>query len=216
MSIDISFFLMITILPFISGPIIFVISIIPVVGLILNLGSLRGKGSLKGIFWGFVTSFTLFRLLISSFVKMSEISLANLQIIGIIFLIFMALLMVNPPWQRLESGFKRGFAYSALLGFVWSFWVGISKAVFSDDFDPKQITFLVAYITFMSCLLPGFILVLTTFVLSKLPTMQRFLAAVTIVIAVLLLFHVVEVAPREGLKPKEPPPKTLKEIFNLK
>lgn len=112
--------------------------------------------------------------------------------------------------------------YSTFLGFIWSFWVGLSKAVFADYYEPKWIGFLEIYLTFLSCILPGIILVCTNIILSKvypdkyIPEIERILGYVTLGMALLLTFHIVKIrTPREGLKPEEPPFIPLHEIFHL-
>lgn len=208
---DVGELILLIYLPLIFGGIIFLTDyIVPVIGLILGLGVYRG--SVWQIFFGFLLSFSIFRMALSLLIKVEEIPIETVHTIGswLLLLIGLLLIFLKP----------RAWVYAVLLGFIWSFWVGLSKAVFADYYEPKWIESLEVYLTLMSSLLPAIILAAIGFILSKLyPAaypIEKGAGIVSVVIALLMLFHVVTIkSPREGLRPKEPPPQTLKEIFNL-
>lgn len=222
---DIDDLIALTLLPLLFGPIIFWIYILPVISVVLGIGTIREKGSLWGIFFGFIVSFTFFRMFISLIVKVSEISFDTLQYVGIFFLFLFGMMMMIPQfsfWNKVENGFEKGAIYSALLGFIWSFWVGLTKAVFADYYEPEWIGFLEIYLTLISSILPGIILVGISFILSKLypsayiAKIEKVLGFLTLIIAVLLIFHIFKITAREELRPKQPPPVPLRELFHLK
>lgn len=226
MSDYIDFFIIVTLFPLLFGPIIFLTdSILPVTPLLLGLGLFQGKDSLKGIVVGFLISFTVFRILISLLVKITEISSNTLQDIGLFFLAVVGIMLLFPaysPWNLAKGDFLKGALYSAILGFIWSFWVGLSKAVISDYYEPEWIGFPEIYLTIVSSILPCLILMGISFVLSRIYPLNfgawisRVLGVATLLLALCMALNVVVIkTPREGLKPKSPPPKKLYEIFNL-
>lgn len=224
---DIDDFIFSSILPLISGPIIFLTDTLwPVIPSLLGIGIIQGKGGLWGLFSGFIISFTFFRLFISLIVKLGQISSSTVQYAGFFFLLLFGMIMIFPqiaPWKRVENNFTKGAIYTAFLGFIWAFWVGLSKAVFADYYEPKWIGFFEIYFAFLSSLLPGVIIVCMNLILSKIypsksiGTIERILGVFTLCLAMLLIFGFIKIkTPREELKPEEPPPVPLHEIFHLK
>lgn len=219
------FIVVVTVFPLIFGPIIFLSSsFLPIISLVLGLGTIRGKGSLWGLLISFVLSFTFFRLCMSLFVKIADISFETFQYGGIFFLTLFGLMMIFPKyslWNHMDTGFKKGAVYGALLGFVWSFWVGLFKDVPSDYYEPKWIGPVEIYMAFVSSIVPGIILMAVSYFLSKfyplkyLGKIEKVLGCLTLLMGVILAFHGITISPREGLKPYEPPPVQLHEIFHL-
>lgn len=216
-------FFIATFFPLIFGLVIFVTnSILPVISFIFGLGTIRGKRSLWGLFLSFVVSFTFFRILLSVIVKETEISFNTLQDGGIFFLTLFGMMWILPQfslWHRVEDDFQKGIVYGGLLGFLWSFWVGLFKAIPSDYYEPKWIGFLEIYLTLISSIGPGILLVGIGFILSKLypnqhiRTIEKGLGFLALLISVLLMLHILTITPREGLKPKEPAPIPLYKLF---
>lgn len=224
---DLDLYLMGTIFALMFGAIIFITdSILPVLSIILSVGTVRGEKSGWGIFTGFIFSFAFFRIILSLLVKATEISFETLQYVGIFVLILYGLLMIFPqysPWKISESGFKNGVDYGVILGFIWSFWVGLFNILFTDDFNIREVDVFVVYTTFLSCVPPGLILVALNYILSKLYPSQydkkidKVLGCLTILTALLIAFHVINITPRVGLKVEDrSPPVKLHELFNLK
>ena len=156
-------------------------------------------------FISFVVSFTLFRIVLSL--------VTITTYIGIFFLILFGVLLALHV-------LRSGLFYGAALGFVWSFWVGLYKGLPVDYYEPKTIGLIEVYITLNSSIGVGIVLGVVGFILTKLyparymNKIETVLGLLTILVAILCLF--VPVLPREGLKPEEPSPKTLREIFNLR
>lgn len=223
---DVTFILMITLLPFLSGPYIFLMDMVyPVIPLILGLGMFKKPGSFKGVFFGFVLSFTFFRMLICLIVKISEMQAHTLQSIGAAFLILSGALMISlkfSPWNWTENGFKQSALYSSLLGFLFAFWVGLSKAVFTDYYEPEWVGPIEIYLAIVSSLLPGLLLACFGWGLAKIypadykGIIQKLIGLLTIFVGVLILFHGITIrTTREELKPKPGPRVQLHELFDL-
>lgn len=208
MSIDLQIFLIATIFPLMFGAIIMITSIAPVAAPIFGFGLFQDQ---KGMFLGFILSFSFFRILISGVVKLFEMPLSLLEYIGIFFLILFGLLMIRYSWKAIP--------YSICLGFIWAFWVGLFKDLPGDDNTIRRIDLFVIYTTSLSSIVPGIALSIIGWILSKIyPTkyrvqIQKVLGYLTVITAILLLFHLLPVAPRQGIKPAEPPPVPLHKLF---
>ncbi len=223
---DITFILMVTILPFLSGPYIFLMdTVYPVIPLILGLGMFKKQGSFPGVFLGFVFSFSIFRMLICLLVKITEMQPGTLQSTGAFFLFLSGAALLFPgftPWNWTENGFKQSAIYSSLLGFLWAFWVGLSKAVFTDYYEPEWVGPIEIYLSFMSSLFPGIILACIGWTLAKIypadykDIIQKIIGLLTILVGVMIMFHGITIrTTREELKPKPGPRVQLHELFQL-
>lgn len=189
------------IFPLAYGSVIFVSDpLIPVVAIILAISIFREKASGWVIFLSFVASFTVFRILISYAVEIMGISLETLQYVGLFFLTLFGLMMIFPQyalWNKVENPSLKGSIYTILLGFIWSFWVGIFHDFPTDYYEPK---WLVLFSTLFSSIAPGIILVLLANYLPSAPYIQvkRTYGIATIIIAMLLLSGIITITPRQG------------------
>lgn len=217
-------FAILGVFPLLYTPYVFVHYAFPVLPIILGLGLYHEKGNTLGIFLSFVASFSFFRLLFCLIVKLAALSPHVLPFIGIFFLIFFGLFLIFPqyaPWNKLEDSLQKGALYNASLGFIWSFWIGLYKEIFTDYYEPKWIGAPEIYLTLISSVSIGIVLVGLSIFLSKIYSkkyfqkIQRVLGLLTILTAILLSFNLVKMPFREELRPEEPPPKSLSEIFNL-
>lgn len=203
-------FLIATWFPLLLGIIIFfTYAVVPVIPLLLGLGTIQGKGSSLGIFLGFISSFTFFRIFFSGIIYLFKIPIDYFQFVGAVFLALVGLMMLTSRyyiWMREKSGFNQGLIYSVLLGLVWSFWIGLFTLLPSDNFDIKEIDLLVIYTTFISAIGPAFLLLVLQKIFSKLypqkymMTIEKILGALLSVISILLLFHLIPISLREGIK----------------
>jgi threonine/homoserine/homoserine lactone efflux protein len=210
MSDSILVFLIATLFPLLLGVVIFfTYAILPVIPLLLGLGTIREKGCSWGIFFGFIISFTLFRIGFSGLIYVLRVPIDYFQIVGALFLALMGCMILRPRysiWLREKSPSYQGVIYSALLGLAWSFWVGLFTLLPSDDFNIRMIDALVIYTTFVSGIVPGIVLVVLQKILSKIyperhiRTIEIILGSLLILISLLLLFHIIPIAPREGIK----------------
>lgn len=166
------------------------------------------RGSSWGIFLGFICSFTFFRIFFTGIIYLFKIPFDDFQYVGVVFLALIGLVLISRyyTWIRGKSSFNHGLIYSVLLGFVWSFWVGLFTLLPSDIFDIKQIDLLVIYTTFISAIAPALVLVILQKILSKLYP-QRYMTAIEkifgvllLVISILLIFHFIPISIRERIK----------------
>jgi threonine/homoserine/homoserine lactone efflux protein len=156
-------FLIATWFPLLLGvAIFFSYAVVPVIPLLWGLGTIQGKGSSWGVFLGFIGSFTFFRIFFSGIIYLFKIPIDYFQFVGAPILALIGLMMLIPRysiWIREKSNFNQGLIYSLVLGFVWSFWVGLFTLLPSDNFDIKRIDLLVIYTTFVSAIIPALFLI---------------------------------------------------------
>lgn len=155
-----------TFFAFISG-IITILSpcILPVLPIVLS-GSIGGKSKPIGVVSGFITSFTLFTLALSSIVRFLNIPPQNLRLIALVIIVSFGVILVIPKLQlyfeifisrfikqksgKQKSGFVGGFLVGISLGLIWTPCVGpimasvISLAI-SQEIDGGAIIIMLAY-----------------------------------------------------------------------
>ncbi len=155
-----------TFFAFLSG-IITILSpcILPVLPIVLS-GSIGGKSKPLGVVTGFIASFSLFTLALSSIVQALNIAPQTLRLMALVIIIFFGLILVIPKLllyfeiiaSRLikqkpkgqKSGFIGGFIVGISLGLIWTPCVGpimasvISLAV-SQKIDGGAVIIIIAY-----------------------------------------------------------------------
>ena len=114
--------------------------ILPVLPIILS-GSVGGKRKPAGVIFGFVLSFSIFTLLLSTIVRLLNIPPDTLRVIAVVSIILFGLVMVIPKLKELfeiaatrltgqsksgksYGGFAGGILVGASLGLVWTPCVG--------------------------------------------------------------------------------------------
>ncbi len=206
---------MIVLLPFafLSG-IVTILSpcILPVLPLVLS-GSVGGKGRPFGVIAGFVASFSVFTLILSSLVQALNISPDALRVAAVVFVLFFGLVMLvrrlrhafemvasrmarsGSQGQSQSSGFVGGVLVGLSLGLIWTPCVGpimasvISLAV-TQSVDGGAVSIILAYslgtsIPMLAIMLGGRRLVNRVPLLARSPDkVQRVFGVLMIVVAV--------------------------------
>lgn len=158
--------IILTFFAFLSG-IITILSpcILPVLPIVLS-GSIGGKSKPIGVVTGFIASFSLFTLILSSIVQVLSISPNTLRFLALIIIITFGIILVIPKLQLYfemlasrfikvknksqKSGFFGGFMVGTSLGIIWTPCVGpimasvISLAI-SQQVDGGAILIILAY-----------------------------------------------------------------------
>lgn len=158
--------LILAIFAFLSG-IITILSpcILPILPIVLS-GSIGGRSKPFGVVTGFIASFTLFTLLLSSIVQLLNIPPERVRIFAVIIIISFGIVLVIPKVQlqfeiiiskfikvknkKQKSGFIGGFIVGTSLGIVWTPCVGpimasvVSLAI-SQQVDGGAVIIILAY-----------------------------------------------------------------------
>jgi len=140
--------------------------ILPVLPIVLS-GSVGGKRRPLGVVTGFVASFSVFTLLLSTLVRLLNIPPDSLRYGAVFLLVLFGTIMIAPPLrlkfellassltsrqgtQKQRTGFSGGLAVGASLGLVWTPCVGpimasvISLAV-TQNVDGGSVMIILAY-----------------------------------------------------------------------
>ena len=129
-----------TFFAFVSG-VITILSpcILPVLPIVLS-GSIGGKSKPFGVVLGFITSFTLFTLALSTIVRLLNISPDSLRVVALVIIILFGIILLFPKLQlyfemfvsrfikqkttKQKGGLFGGFMVGTSLGLIWTPCVG--------------------------------------------------------------------------------------------
>lgn len=188
--------------------------ILPVLPILLSGSATGGKRRPVGVVLGFVGSFTIFTLFLSSVVSATNISPETLRLVAVIALGLFGVTLVVPNmlaiWERIfsglssrvprtssRSGFWGGVAIGISLGLLWTPCVGPILASVISLALAGEVTGAAALITFSYALGTGIPMLAVMYggrtLLARVPWLQRHSSHIQRVFGVLMLLTAVAI-----------------------